>query len=316
MPDANRGKGIEWEFTFDKPADNWFEIAFDDSKWRKGRSGLPAGHARSHSAYSLAFKEIWLRRDFRFDTIPAKLTLKIHHDEDAEVYLNGKLIKSFMGYRSNYTEVDVTRECLDVLQTGRNTLAIHCKQTSGGQYIDAGLVVDQSKTPVPVLARLYGKEVLVRPSSTSTTNCVRNWKGSVDQGHTEERVRHGRGRGFASQDVDPATGHAGLKGEEVGPAFPEILAAPAAHVPNEYTVGRATGKRRVLAEWIASPENPMTVRVMANRLWQHHFGRGIVRSSNNFGFIGKNRLTPSCSTGWPTNWSPAVGSSSACISSS
>ena len=89
VPDANRGRGVVWEFTYDKPADNWFEIAFDDSKWRKGRSGFgspgtPGSKVRTpwHSS------DIWLRRDFRFDTIPGKLTLKIHHDEDAEVYLN------------------------------------------------------------------------------------------------------------------------------------------------------------------------------------------------------------------------------------
>ena len=83
-----------------------------------------------------------------------------------------------------------------------------------------------------------------------------------------------------------------LKGEEVKPAFPEILAAPVAHIPNDYTVGKSTGKRRVLAEWIASAGNPMTARVMSNRIWQHHFGRGIVRSSNNFGFLGEEPTHP------------------------
>ena len=45
----------------------------------------------------------------------------------------------------------------------------------------------------------------------------------------------------------------------------------------------------------------MTAKVMANRLWQHHFGRGIVRSSNNFGFIGDDRRIRHCSIGWPLN---------------
>jgi hypothetical protein len=47
-----------------------------------------------------------------------------------------------------------------------------------------------------------------------------------------------------------------------------------------------------LARWIASPNNPLTARVMANRLWQYHFGRGIVRSSNNFGFQGDKPTHP------------------------
>jgi hypothetical protein len=47
-----------------------------------------------------------------------------------------------------------------------------------------------------------------------------------------------------------------------------------------------SGRRRVLADWIASPENPLTARVMTNRIWQHHFGRGLVRSSSDFGYRG------------------------------
>ena len=43
---------------------------------------------------------------------------------------------------------------------------------------------------------------------------------------------------------------------------------------------------KVLAEWIASPENPLTARVMVNRIWQHHFGRGLVRTPNDFGRNG------------------------------
>jgi hypothetical protein len=48
----------------------------------------------------------------------------------------------------------------------------------------------------------------------------------------------------------------------------------------------------VLADWIASADNPLTARVMANRVWQYHFGRGIVRSPNNFGYQGDNPTHP------------------------
>ena len=58
-------------------------------------------------------------------------------------------------------------------------------------------------------------------------------------------------------------------------------------VPITASQGKKTsGKRRVLANWISSPDNPMTARVMVNRLWQHHFGRGIVRTTSDFGFQG------------------------------
>jgi hypothetical protein len=52
--------------------------------------------------------------------------------------------------------------------------------------------------------------------------------------------------------------------------------------------GAATTHRRLqLAEWIVDPRNPLTPRVWVNRLWQHHFGRGLVRSPDNFGFMGE-----------------------------
>ena len=71
----------------------------------------------------------------------------------------------------------------------------------------------------------------------------------------------------------------------VEPAFPEVLEPPDPQIaaPSD---GRSTGRRLALARWIASPENPLTARVVANRVWQHHFGRGIVRSPNNFGLMG------------------------------
>ncbi len=52
---------------------------------------------------------------------------------------------------------------------------------------------------------------------------------------------------------------------------------------------QSSGRRTALANWLADDENWMTARVMANRLWQHHFGRGIVRSPNNFGMLAFHR---------------------------
>jgi hypothetical protein len=54
---------------------------------------------------------------------------------------------------------------------------------------------------------------------------------------------------------------------------------------NQAPIGDGSG-RLALARWIASPDNPLTARVMMNRIWQHHFGEGIVRTPNNFGKLG------------------------------
>jgi mono/diheme cytochrome c family protein len=71
----------------------------------------------------------------------------------------------------------------------------------------------------------------------------------------------------------------------VEPAFPGILEPPAPAITPPAS-GRSSGRRTALAAWITSPANPLTARVMANRIWQHHFGRGIVKSPNNFGLMG------------------------------
>ena len=74
--------------------------------------------------------------------------------------------------------------------------------------------------------------------------------------------------------------------DPVEPGFPDIFASPSPEPSQFAATDRSSGRRRVLAEWITSPENMLTARVIANRIWQFHFGRGLVRSANNFGQLG------------------------------
>ncbi len=81
-------------------------------------------------------------------------------------------------------------------------------------------------------------------------------------------------------------GNPHLVGREVEPAFPAVLNPPTVEVPPVPEGAKSSGKRSVFAAWVASAENPLTARVMVNRIWQYHFGRGIVRSTNDFGQLG------------------------------
>lgn len=87
-------------------------------------------------------------------------------------------------------------------------------------------------------------------------------------------------------------GSAHSPGEKVVPAFPQVLSPPEAVLRQPSEEKNTTYRRTVLADWIASDENPLTARVMVNRIWQHHFGRGIVRSSNDFGSLGDRPTHP------------------------
>ena len=86
-------------------------------------------------------------------------------------------------------------------------------------------------------------------------------------------------------------GNANAESDKVEPGFPTVLSPPEA-VINPSPHGKSSGRRTTMANWIASPENPLTARVMANRLWQHHFGVGIVETSNNFGAGGLAPTNP------------------------
>jgi hypothetical protein len=84
---------------------------------------------------------IWLRREIRLPEGPfTQLHLQLHHGEDAEVYLNGVLAAKLTGYATGYKEVPISEAARKALRAGANVLAVSCKQTTGGQYIDVGLV--------------------------------------------------------------------------------------------------------------------------------------------------------------------------------
>lgn len=83
-------------------------------------------------------------------------------------------------------------------------------------------------------------------------------------------------RTFVAQRGNPQS-----PGEEVQPGFPALLGG--GDIPEPPLHATATYRRKALAEWIASPDNPLFARVMVNRIWQYHFGSGLLRTPSDFG---------------------------------
>ena len=131
------GEAASWTYTTARPAANWYSESFADSAWRTGRGGF-GGNVPNSTPWGTA--DIWARREFTFNGSTEGLYLRIFHDEDAEVYLNGREIARLEGYNTSYDNIPVTGAMLDALKQGKNVLAIHVHQTTGGQGLDAGFV--------------------------------------------------------------------------------------------------------------------------------------------------------------------------------
>ncbi len=82
------------------------------------------------------------------------------------------------------------------------------------------------------------------------------------------------------------------KGSRMEPGVLSVASTRPFAVPAPEPGATSSGRRRAFADWVASPENPLTARVMVNRIWQHHFGEGIVRTPNNFGATGERPTHP------------------------
>ena len=142
---CSRNEAKVWKYTFDKPADAWNAADFDDSAWKEGEGGFGTkGTPGAVVRTTWNGSDIWIRRavELTADQIanPEDMLAYVYHDEDAEVYINGVKIAEFKGYQEYYY-ADVDVEALkSALKEGKNVVAVHCHQSTGGQYIDFGLV--------------------------------------------------------------------------------------------------------------------------------------------------------------------------------
>ena len=136
-------QAITWRFTTTQPGENWFDPSFDDHAWQEGPAGFGTQQTPNtvvRTTWNTA--DIWIRRivDLPADLSLAHPAVLLHHDEDAEVYINGTLAAKASGYNGDYEPVPLDAKATALLKPGKNTLAVHCHQTTGGQYIDMGLV--------------------------------------------------------------------------------------------------------------------------------------------------------------------------------
>ena len=141
-PASEGGTAQTWSYTFQQPdGDAWTGGDFDASSWKTGKAGFGTAstpNTNVHTTWDTG--DIWLRRTFTYDGGDlADPQLRIHHDENATVYLNGTKVAEVPGYSGSYSDLPLDLPA-GLLKKGQNVLAVHCHQTEGGQYIDVGLI--------------------------------------------------------------------------------------------------------------------------------------------------------------------------------
>jgi Domain of unknown function (DUF1793) len=132
----------KWRFTTETPDGNWQAAEYSDTSWQRSEAGFGTkGTPGAHVGTVWSSPDIWLRRTFDVaEGGGEELQLYMHHDDDAEVYINGILARRARGYTTDYEQFPIRAAALAAIRPTGNVLAVHCHRDAGGQYIDVGIV--------------------------------------------------------------------------------------------------------------------------------------------------------------------------------
>ena len=141
IPAADNASAL-WRYTTTRPGADWFQLNYTDASWQQGQSGFGTANTPGTVVKTVWNKsDIWMRREVSFTADQLKnVQAWMHHDEEAEVYINGVLALKTSGFTSSYESFELTPAGKAALKPGKNLIAIHCHQTQGGQYVDMGFV--------------------------------------------------------------------------------------------------------------------------------------------------------------------------------
>ena len=134
---------VSWRYTLAFPPGGWEQSSFDDTKWTVGQAGF--GHESPGINTEWTSADIWIRRRVILPAkVPARLDFLTFHDEDVEIYVNGVLGASANGFTKDYVRLPMNAAARAALKPGTvNVIAVHCHQTTGGQFIDVGVTAAQ-----------------------------------------------------------------------------------------------------------------------------------------------------------------------------
>jgi hypothetical protein len=151
---------IQWQYRTDAPAAGWEKGEGSAADWKTAPGGFGSkGKLQVTGAITSTewtTPDIWIRRKIELKQLPKRPAVLVYHDEDAEVFINGKPAATYKKFSQGYELAIVDAAAASSLKQGNNVLAVHCHQTTGGQYIDAHLVDADALPDIKTIAGTDG----------------------------------------------------------------------------------------------------------------------------------------------------------------
>lgn len=152
------------KFTEEVTDSSWMNPSFDDASWKTGAAPFGNGNAALTKWRS---KDLWVRRTFSVNNLNLnKLFLKINHDDNTEVYLNGHKIYNKHGWLNKFQYFPIDDNVKSKLKKENNVLAIHVANTTGGQWLDAGIVEEPEPKKNDLIQEAIQKNVSLSATQT------------------------------------------------------------------------------------------------------------------------------------------------------
>lgn len=152
-------------YTETQPEQGWMKTGFNDAGWKTGEAPFCSNIKNGKTLWET--KDIWMRRPFVLNELNNDpLWIKMQHDDNVEVYLNGELVYSCECFNKKAAYFPVDGAIKDKLVKGENILAVHCANTAGGSFLDAGLVRELKPGNRQPAATAVQKTVIVKATQT------------------------------------------------------------------------------------------------------------------------------------------------------